>query len=136
MIAISRPMHTDRIRQSICRDLLGTAERIALALHDQRRAGEIQKMRSSQLLGLLRRMERIAKTHKARDTPAVEQRLRDKARDPPSERLSADEQPSAHAQRLRRCNGSLILRHQCLGLGRRAPASRPLPGRHIVEIET
>ena len=71
VIAVAGPMERDRRRQRHRLDLAAIAERIALALHDQRRTTHGDEMRGAQLLGFGRWMERVAEADEARIAPAA-----------------------------------------------------------------
>jgi hypothetical protein len=47
MIAVSDPAETDRLRQLVGFDLAAAAERIALALHDQRGTTQVLEVRGA-----------------------------------------------------------------------------------------
>ena len=79
-------------RQPIALDLGASAERVALALHDQRRAAQLLQMRRAQVLRLARRMERVAEAHQPVDHAAREQLVGGEAGDAAAHRLAADEQ--------------------------------------------
>ena len=93
------------------------AERIALALHDQRRAGERLQMRRAQLLGLLGRMERVAEAHEPGDAlrSANSSSATRLATRPPIDLPPMISGPPGGT----RGDGRAILVHQPLGLGRR-----------------
>ena len=134
MVAVGRPMHGDGRRESIPRNLGRPAERIPLALNDQRRTGEGSEMARAKLLGSLRRVKRVSERDEPRDPPRVEQRLRSETRNPPAERLAADQKPSAAHRRERALDCGRVLSDERLGLWRRAPRALK-PRRHVAEIE-
>jgi hypothetical protein len=83
VVAVCHPMHADRRGEPVAFHLAATAERIA------RR--EILKVARAQLVGLSRRVERIAEAHEARDLTGGMQIGRAHARNPSAHRLSADD---------------------------------------------
>ncbi len=91
VIAVAGPGDRNVRRQRIAFHLGASAERIALALHDQRRAAQILQMRGAQVLRFVRRMERVAEAHQPVDQVAGEQLIGGEAGDASAHRLAADE---------------------------------------------
>ncbi len=78
MITIREPMELDIVRQIVAGNFLFVAQRIALALHDQRRSFDCLEMLDSQLVRFAGWMERITEADQpgdfgdqAGDSPAL-----------------------------------------------------------------
>src|SRR5512135_742450 len=88
MIAVRDPNDANRAREAISGYLLGAAERVARSLQDQRGSREIREVRRPEPVGLSGRVEGITETEQSSDA----RRVGDEARDPPAQRLAADDE--------------------------------------------
>src|SRR5579863_6486000 len=94
MIAGFDPDDIDFLRQLVGRHILGTAERVARALDDQRGRAKLLEVLDASSGRISRRMKRVAEAYQARDAGLVG----DHARDPAAHRFAADEETSRIAQ--------------------------------------
>ena len=94
MIAVFDPLDANRWREMVARDLIGAAERIAGALHDQRGGAQMLEMRDAGARGITGWMERIAEADKPRDSDFIGNH----ARDPAAHRLASDYYPGRIAE--------------------------------------
>src|ERR1043165_2752277 len=86
VVGAGEPRDLDRRRERVAGDVVARAERIALALDDERGRLQRGEMLRPQFLRLPRRMERIAEADEGADAQLV----RDHAGHPPAHRLPAD----------------------------------------------
>ena len=100
-------------------DLLRRAERVARALHEEHRLGDVGQMTIAALLGLSRRMERIAEIDQSGN--ALDVLRRDLRRDAAAHGLAADEERQARRTPDARRASSMTAR-QC------ASSTGPLSG--------
>src|SRR5687768_66075 len=88
MVAVLEPENPDGRRELVARHLLGSAERVARALHDERRRAQRGEMGGAGSRRLAGGMERVAEADQTGGPGLVG----DQARDAPAERLAADHQ--------------------------------------------
>src|SRR5262249_17932033 len=96
VVAALDPADADRGREPVARHVVGDAEGIARALHDQRRRADPLEVGGAQALRLPGRVERVAEA----DEPARADLVREQPRHAPSERLAADREPRGTAEAL------------------------------------
>ena len=82
MVAVRGPVEADCARKCESVDFRAAAERIPLALHDQRWTRECCKMGGAQFPGFVGRMERIAQANEAADAARPVKLIGDEARYP------------------------------------------------------